>query len=262
MLASIRPDSINVPLFIHVLGAMVLVGGLLVAATSVAGRPRRRARAPARLLTLLAVALPGYLVMRIGAEWIYSKEHLGDAPGAIRRGSGSATSPRTSVALLLLLSLIPGGFGVRRLRGEGGTGLLRGTSTSPCSCSPRTSSRSGRWPASRPRRPDRPPPERPRAPHRGPAIGRQTQARRSPCGSACTRDHAPFAGRCPVGSRTCPRGTGSDAALRPNRREAAAFVHFRPHAGPPARHLAVRDAVLVEDRYSAARYFSSSQRVT
>ena len=30
MLASIRPDSWNLPLFVHVLGAMILVGGLLV----------------------------------------------------------------------------------------------------------------------------------------------------------------------------------------------------------------------------------------
>ena len=29
MLAAIRPDSVNLPLFIHVLGAMLLVGTLL-----------------------------------------------------------------------------------------------------------------------------------------------------------------------------------------------------------------------------------------
>ena len=81
MLASIRPDSINLPLFVHVLGAMVLVGGLLVAATS---RARARGDAPrccgSAYMTLLAVALPGYIVMRVGAEWIYSREHLDDAP--------------------------------------------------------------------------------------------------------------------------------------------------------------------------------------
>ena len=74
MLASIRPDSWNLPLFVHVIGAMMLVGGLLVASTSVLV-----ARGEARVLrigylTMLSVCLPGYLVMRVGAEWTYSRE--------------------------------------------------------------------------------------------------------------------------------------------------------------------------------------------
>ena len=121
-----RPDSISIPLFIHILGAMVLIGGLLVAATSVLA-----ARGDARLLRLgymglLAVAFPGYIVMRIGAEWTYAKEHLGDLPSdPTWIGIGYITADIGG--LLLLLSLIAGGFGVRRLRGGGGTGLLRGT---------------------------------------------------------------------------------------------------------------------------------------
>ena len=96
-----RPDSISIPLFIHILGAMVLIGGLLVAATSVLA-----ARGDARLLRLgymglLAVALPGYIVMRIGAEWTYAKEHLGDLPsdptwvgiGYITADLGGAAAP-------------------------------------------------------------------------------------------------------------------------------------------------------------------------
>jgi hypothetical protein len=123
MIASFRPDSWNLPLFVHVLGAMVLVGGLLVSSAVVVV-----ARGEARLLrvgylTMLAVCLPGYLVMRVGAEWIYSREHLDDAPsdpawvliGYITADAG---------ALLLLIALVLGGIGLRRLRG-GGTGLLR-----------------------------------------------------------------------------------------------------------------------------------------
>jgi hypothetical protein len=123
MLAAIRPDSWNLPLFVHVLGAMVLVGGLLVASTSVVV-----ARGEARLLrvgylTMLAVCLPGYLVMRGGAEWLYSREHLGDAPSdPTWIGVGYATAD--AGALLLLIALVLGGVGLRRLRG-GGTGLLR-----------------------------------------------------------------------------------------------------------------------------------------
>ena len=123
MLAAIRPDSWNVPVLVHVLGAMVLVGGLLVTTTSVLV-----ARGDVRLLrvgyqALLAVCLPGYLVMRVGAEWIYAKEHLGDMPSDptwVGIGYGTADAG----ALLLLLALILGGIGVRRLR-DGRTGLVR-----------------------------------------------------------------------------------------------------------------------------------------
>jgi hypothetical protein len=123
MLASMRAGSLDLPLFLHVLGAMVLVGGLLVTTTSVL-----TARGDVRLLrigylTLLAVCLPGYLVMRVGAEWIYAKEHLGDLPSDptwVGIGYGTADAG----ALLLLLALILGGIGVRRLR-DGRTGLVR-----------------------------------------------------------------------------------------------------------------------------------------
>jgi hypothetical protein len=78
ILAISRPTDWNFPLFVHVLGAMVLVGGLLTATSSLAF-----ARGDVRFLrlgywTLLAVALPGFIVMRIGAQWIYSKEGWDD----------------------------------------------------------------------------------------------------------------------------------------------------------------------------------------
>ena len=80
LIAAIRPDDWNFPLFVHVLGAMILVGGTLTAAAALAF-----ARGEERLLrlgywSLLAVALPGYVLMRIGGQWIYSKEGLDDAP--------------------------------------------------------------------------------------------------------------------------------------------------------------------------------------
>jgi cytochrome bd-type quinol oxidase subunit 1 len=124
MLASLfRPDSWNLPLFVHVFGAMVLVGALLVAASSLL-----LARGDARLLrlgylTLLTVGLPGYLVMRVGAEWIYSREHLDELPtDPTWIGIGYVTADLG--ALLLLISLIMGGFGLRKLR-NGKTGLIK-----------------------------------------------------------------------------------------------------------------------------------------
>lgn len=121
---AIRPDEWNLPLFVHVLGAMVLVGGLLACVVAIA-----RARGDVRLLrtgylSLLAVALPGWITMRAGAEWIYSEEGWGDAadePAWL--GVGYITADLGGV--LLLAALVCGGIGVRRLRDGGGAGLLR-----------------------------------------------------------------------------------------------------------------------------------------
>jgi hypothetical protein len=79
VLAVIRPTSFDVPLFLHVLGAMVLVGALLAALTALALQWRRVAEAGALLRrfafrALLAAAIPAFFAMRIGAQWIYSKE--------------------------------------------------------------------------------------------------------------------------------------------------------------------------------------------
>ena len=124
LLALSRPTDWNLPLFIHVLGAMILVGGLLTGASVILF-----ARGDVRFLklgywTLLAVALPGYVVMRIGAQWIYSKEgldNLPDDPTWIGIGFVVADAG----ALLVLIALILGGIGVRRLRSGNGAGLLK-----------------------------------------------------------------------------------------------------------------------------------------
>jgi hypothetical protein len=123
VLAAIRPDSWNFPLLVHVLGAMTLVGGVLTAAAALVF-----ARGNARLLrlgyrSLLAVGLPGYILMRVGAEWMYSKEGLDKLPDdPTWVGIGYITAD--AGALLLLIALIAGGFGVRRLRTGKGTALL------------------------------------------------------------------------------------------------------------------------------------------
>jgi hypothetical protein len=65
------------PLFLHVLGAMVLVGAMLaVLVVTVAAwrRPEVAALRRAALWTLLVVALPAWVVMRIGAQWIHTDE--------------------------------------------------------------------------------------------------------------------------------------------------------------------------------------------
>jgi len=128
VLATVRPDSWNFPLFLHVLGAMILVGGLVTGASALAF-----ARGEARLLrlgywSLLAVSLPGWVIMRIGAQWIYSKEHWDDVPEKVRPGwLDIGVLIADAGGLILLVSLIAGGVGVYRLREGKGSGFLKVT---------------------------------------------------------------------------------------------------------------------------------------
>ena len=128
VLALIRPDSWNFPLFLHVLGAMILVGGLVAGASALAF-----ARGEARLLrlgywSLLAVSLPGWVLMRIGAQWIYSKEGWDDVPDKFRPGwLDIGVIIGDLGGLILLVSLLAGGVGVYRLREGKGSGLLKVT---------------------------------------------------------------------------------------------------------------------------------------
>ncbi|HEY8704074.1 MAG TPA: hypothetical protein VIL98_04910 [Gaiellaceae bacterium] len=65
------------PLFLHILGAMTLVGAVLtVAIVSLAGWQRSEAQVLARTAfrTLAAVGIPAYVVMRIFAEVLRSDE--------------------------------------------------------------------------------------------------------------------------------------------------------------------------------------------
>jgi hypothetical protein len=129
VLALIRPDSWNFPLFLHVLGAMILVGGVLTGTSTLAF-----ARGDPRFLrlgywSLLIVALPGLILMRIGAGWIYEKEHWDDLPEGVDEPAwlGIGYLVADLGGLLFLLSLVVGGIGVYRLRSGKGSGLLKVT---------------------------------------------------------------------------------------------------------------------------------------
>jgi hypothetical protein len=127
VIAFVRPDSWDFPLFLHVLGATVLVGGLLTGASSLGF-----ARGDVKLLrlgywSLLAVSLPGWILMRAGGQWIASRE------GWTQKGVDDPTWLGIGFlvadlgGLILLVSLIVGGVGVYRLREGKGAGLLKAT---------------------------------------------------------------------------------------------------------------------------------------
>ncbi len=130
MLAAIRPDGWNYALFLHVLGAMILVGALLTAGTAQVLSWRRAdgsdSAAFARLgfRTLLFAGIPAWFAMRIGAEWIYSKERWADVPSEPDwLGVGYLTADLGGI--LLLISVVLAWFGARRLaRADGGSTIL------------------------------------------------------------------------------------------------------------------------------------------
>jgi hypothetical protein len=118
VLASIRPDDWNLPLFLHILGAMVLVGALTLASVSLIASWRSGSAALIRqaYMTLFYVALPSYIVFRIGSDWIADKEGLADS-NVTWIGIGYGVSDVG--ALLLIISLVIGGISVRRMnRGQ------------------------------------------------------------------------------------------------------------------------------------------------
>ncbi|MDX6724230.1 MAG: hypothetical protein QOD73_2634, partial [Solirubrobacteraceae bacterium] len=82
MLATIRPSAWNLPLLLHVAGALLLVGALVVVAVALAAAVRRPADAAAltRLgfRALLLGVIPADILMRGAAEWVASKEAVGN----------------------------------------------------------------------------------------------------------------------------------------------------------------------------------------
>jgi hypothetical protein len=136
MLAVVRPDSWNLPLFLHVLGATVVFGTTAtLAIVGVASRVRTDNRpllARVAFRTFLFGILPAWILMRIAAEWIAGKEFPdgADTPGwvdlgyIVSDGSGvlllvtgilawlSARRGRLMLAVPLLATVVVIGFGI------------------------------------------------------------------------------------------------------------------------------------------------------
>jgi uncharacterized cupredoxin-like copper-binding protein len=127
VLAAIRPGGQDFPVLLHIVGATIVFGALLASVGSLA-----LARGQVRLLrvgyfSLLFVALPGWILMRLSGEWIYRKQGWNDLPGQLkdptwlRIGFGVADWG----GLLFLVALVVGGVAMLRMRrGESGARLL------------------------------------------------------------------------------------------------------------------------------------------
>jgi len=108
VVAAIRPDDWNIALFVHILGAMTLVGSLALVATSLAARDLRLG-----FRSLLLGVIPGWIVMRGAAEWIAEKENVNDidpTPAWVDLGY-SIGDP---MLLLIIISTVCAGIAARR----------------------------------------------------------------------------------------------------------------------------------------------------
>lgn len=103
-------------LFVHVLGAMVLLGSLLLAATSLA--PSRDGSVRLGYRALLFAALPSYLVMRFAAQWVLDESGVDEEEGWVT--IGFITSELG--LLLMIVATVCAGLSNRR---GGRVGLTR-----------------------------------------------------------------------------------------------------------------------------------------
>jgi hypothetical protein len=110
MIAVVRPDSWDFPLFLHILGAILLFGAVAsvaVLAFASLGREPLAAGLLRRIAfaTLLVGVWPSFVLMRVGAEWIRSKEFPNGAPEPDWVGAGYLISD-LGVVVLAVLTLL------------------------------------------------------------------------------------------------------------------------------------------------------------
>ena len=97
---SIRPHSFDLPLFLHVLGAMLLFGAMLATTVTTWAGHRRAA------FVSVLVAAPAYVLMRGAAQWIYSKEGFTGHGDPTWVGIGFAISDAGLIVLLVTIGTV------------------------------------------------------------------------------------------------------------------------------------------------------------
>ena len=119
--AAIRPDEWNLPLFLHVLGALALIGTLSLTVTLLLAAHRDGSVAGLRraVRSLVFGVIPSWIVLRFSAEWIADKEgyaDLDDPPSWIATGYIA-----TDLGLLLIvITGVLGWVALRRARAREG----------------------------------------------------------------------------------------------------------------------------------------------
>ena len=123
MVATLRPDAWDFPLFVHVAGAMLLVGALVVVVATMGAALRRgdgvQVLTGLAFRTLLLGVLPAYVLMRAGAEWIASKEDVPDDVDWIGIGYGASDG---GLLLTIIAAIVAWRAARRGAAGPGGLG--------------------------------------------------------------------------------------------------------------------------------------------
>ena len=116
-LGIVRPEDWEFPVLVHVLGAMLLVGSLVVVVTAlvvpwIRGGADRPATTRFAFWTLVFAIVPSYVVMRVGAQWAASVEDQPDDVTWLTVGYivSDVGVPLTLVAIMLA------GLGLRASR--------------------------------------------------------------------------------------------------------------------------------------------------
>jgi hypothetical protein len=122
VLAAIRPDNLDFVLFVHVLGAMVLVGSLLLAGTVLAGVWRDGSAERTRLAyrTLLIAVLPAWLVTRVFAQILLDKPYYDTVVDEEQTWIEIGFISTEPMLLLLIGAIVAAGVGSRKALREGG----------------------------------------------------------------------------------------------------------------------------------------------
>ena len=107
VVALVRPDSWNFPLFLHVLGAIVLTGAVATTLVIAIRAPTWR-RLLARTIGFLV--LPAWVLMRFAGQWIDSREDIPNDPAWL--GVGFIVGD--AGLILLVITALIAWWGLRR----------------------------------------------------------------------------------------------------------------------------------------------------
>lgn len=110
MVAIIRESSWNLPLFLHVLGAMTVTGATAAAFVCAVSERRWPWLRLVLARTLLLATFPAWILMRLGGAWEDSRSPIGDNAGWL--GVGYIVADAGFV--LLIVAIILAAVGVRR----------------------------------------------------------------------------------------------------------------------------------------------------
>jgi protein-S-isoprenylcysteine O-methyltransferase Ste14 len=110
MLAILRPDDWDFPLFLHVFGAIAVTGATAAAFAGAVAARRWPWLRGVIARTLLFVVFPAWVLMRVAGQWIDSKEDIPGDPGWL--GVGFIVGDAGLV--LLVVATILAALSVRR----------------------------------------------------------------------------------------------------------------------------------------------------